>query len=158
MSLLGRAALAALLPLAVTGCGPKEPPPAPAAAPEVSAPDVSIPHTKYELDNGLDVILAPDDSVPFVWVNLWYAVGSKDEVPGRTGFAHLFEHLMFQGSENYNDDYFKPLQAVGARINGTTSFDRTNYFEGCRPSSCRSRSSWRATGWAGCCPRSPKSA
>ena len=130
MSLLGRAALAALLPLAVVACGPKEPPPAPAAAPAAAAPDVSIPHTKYELDNGLDVILAPDDSVPFVWVNLWYAVGSKDEKPGRTGFAHLFEHLMFQGSEHYNDDYFKPLQAVGARINGTTNFDRTNYFEG----------------------------
>lgn len=102
---------------------------APAAAQE-AAPGVSIPHEKYELDNGLDVILAEDHSVPFVWVNIWYDVGSKDEKPGRTGFAHLFEHLMFQGSEHYNDDYFKPLQAVGARINGTTNFDRTNYFEG----------------------------
>ena len=95
-----------------------------------SKPSVTIPHEKIELDNGLDVILAEDHSVPFVWVNLWYNVGSKDEQAGRTGFAHLFEHLMFQGSEHYDADYFIPLQAVGARINGTTNFDRTNYFEG----------------------------
>jgi zinc protease len=93
-------------------------------------PPVTIPFEKIELDNGLDVIFAEDHSVPFVWVNLWYNVGSKDEEPGRTGFAHLFEHLMFQGSEHLDDDYFIPLQAVGARINGTTSFDRTNYYEG----------------------------
>lgn len=111
----------------------EEPPPGPDAAPQgdnASAVTLSIPHETYTLDNGLDVILAEDHSVPFVWVNLWYNVGSKDEKPGRTGFAHLFEHLMFQGSEHYNDDYFKPLQAVGAQINGTTNFDRTNYFEG----------------------------
>ena len=125
------AAAAAILALTLGACGPKEPPPAPAAAPTPPpGPQVEIPHEKYELDNGLDVILAEDHSVPFVWVNIWYAVGSKDEKPGRTGFAHLFEHLMFQGSEHYNDDYFKPLQAIGARINGTTNFDRTNYFEG----------------------------
>ena len=93
-------------------------------------PEVWIPHETYTLDNGLNVILAEDHSVPFVWVNLWYNVGSKDEEEGRTGFAHLFEHLMFQGSQNMNDDYFVPLQKVGARINGTTNFDRTNYFEG----------------------------
>ncbi len=91
---------------------------------------VSIPFEKYELDNGLDVILSEDHSVPYVWVNIWYDVGSKDEEPGRTGFAHLFEHLMFQGSANMDDDYFVPLQRIGAQINGTTSFDRTNYFEG----------------------------
>ncbi len=109
----------------------EEPPPAAGAdTPSAGAPALSIPHETYTLDNGLDVILAEDHSVPFVWVNLWYNVGSKDEKPGRTGFAHLFEHLMFQGSEHYNDDYFKPLQAVGAQINGTTNFDRTNYFEG----------------------------
>ncbi len=101
-----------------------------AAETSAAAPTVSIPFEKIELDNGLDVILSEDHSVPFVWVNLWYNVGSKDEQPGRTGFAHLFEHLMFQGSQHMDDDYFVPLQAVGARINGTTNFDRTNYFEG----------------------------
>ena len=91
---------------------------------------VNIPFEKYELDNGLEVILSEDHSVPFVQVNLWYDVGSKDEVAGKTGFAHLFEHLMFQGSANHDTEYFAPLQPIGAQINGTTSFDRTNYFEG----------------------------
>ena len=90
----------------------------------------SIPFEKIELANGLDVILSPDSSVPFVWVEIWYDVGSKDEKPGRTGFAHLFEHLMFQGSAHQNTDYFVPLQAIGASINGTTNLDRTNYYEG----------------------------
>ncbi len=94
------------------------------------APTLSVPHERFTLDNGLEVILARDTSVPFVWVNVWYHVGSRDESPGRSGFAHLFEHLMFQGSEHANDDYFKPLQRVGAQINGTTNVDRTNYFEG----------------------------
>ena len=67
-----------------------------------TAPDLSIPFEKYELENGLDVILSEDHSVPFVQVNLWYDVGSKDEVEGKTGFAHLFEHLMFQGSANHD--------------------------------------------------------
>jgi len=88
-----------------------------------------INHTRFELPNGLDVILHPDRSTPIVAVNLWYHVGSKNEVPGRTGFAHLFEHMMFQGSKNYNDDFFKPLQEAGGLINGTTNNDRTNYFE-----------------------------
>ncbi len=88
-----------------------------------------IPHTTYELDNGLDVILIPDDSTPIVYTSVWYHVGSKDEEPGLTGFAHLFEHLMFQGSLSVDGEYFGPLQEVGASINGTTSFDRTNYFE-----------------------------
>lgn len=92
-------------------------------------PGLVIPYEKYELGNGLDVILAPDDSVPIVQVNIWYGVGSRDEVAGRTGFAHLFEHLMFNGSENWNGEYFEPLQEVGARVNGTTNLDRTNYFE-----------------------------
>jgi zinc protease len=70
-----------------------------------------------------------DKSTPIVAVNVWYHVGSKNEVPGRTGFAHLFEHMMFQGSKNYNDDYFKPLQEAGATINGSTNADRTNYFQ-----------------------------
>ena len=93
-------------------------------------PAPTIPFEKYELDNGLEVILAEDHSVPFVQVNIWYDVGSKDEVEGRTGFAHLFEHLMFQGSAHHNSEYFQPLESIGASVNGTTSFDRTNYFEG----------------------------
>ncbi|MCS6874688.1 MAG: insulinase family protein [Pyrinomonadaceae bacterium] len=88
-----------------------------------------IKYEEYRLDNGLRVIMHVDRSVPIVAVNVWYHVGSKNEVPGRTGFAHLFEHLMFQGSKNYDDDYFKPLQEAGATINGTTNADRTNYFQ-----------------------------
>src|SRR5688572_6935565 len=91
-----------------------------------------LPPIKFEefsLKNGLRVIMHRDTSTPIVAVNLWYHVGSKNEVVGRTGFAHLFEHMMFQGSKNYNDDYFKPLQEAGASINGTTNPDRTNYFE-----------------------------
>jgi zinc protease len=88
-----------------------------------------IKYEEYKLKNGLRVILHQDKSTPIVAVNVWYHVGSKNEVPGRTGFAHLFEHMMFQGSKNYNDDYFKPLQEAGASINGTTNPDRTNYFE-----------------------------
>lgn len=84
---------------------------------------------EYRLKNGLRVILHRDTSTPIVAVNLWYHVGSKNEVVGRTGFAHLFEHMMFQGSKNYNDDYFRPLQEAGANINGSTNPDRTNYFE-----------------------------
>lgn len=93
-------------------------------------PQVQIPFEKYTLPNGLDVILSEDHSIPFVQVNIWYNVGSKDEAPGRSGFAHLFEHLMFQGSEHMDDDYFVPLQKIGAEINGTTTSERTNYFEG----------------------------
>ena len=66
-----------------------------------------------------------DHSIPFVQVNLWYDVGSKDEVEGRTGFAHLFEHLMFQGSHHHDQDYVTPLQLIGGEMNGTTSFDQT---------------------------------
>lgn len=85
---------------------------------------------QYMLKNGLTVVVHEDRNAPIVAVNVWYHVGSKDEPAGKTGFAHLFEHLMFNGSENYNDDYFKPLQEIGAsRINGTTSRDRTNYYQ-----------------------------
>ncbi|MBU0743165.1 insulinase family protein [bacterium] len=84
---------------------------------------------KYVLDNGLQVILHEDHSVPLVSVNIWYHVGSKNEKPGRTGFAHLFEHMMFQGSENHDEDYFAPLQKIGGTINGSTTEDRTNYWE-----------------------------
>ena len=90
----------------------------------------SIPFEKYTLDNGLEVILSPDDSTPIVYVNIWYHVGSKNETEGLTGFAHLFEHLMFQGSLHSPGEYFEPLNRVGASINGTTNSERTNYFEG----------------------------
>jgi zinc protease len=83
----------------------------------------------YKLKNGLRVLLHEDKSTPIVSVGVWYHVGAKNEVPGRTGFAHLFEHMMFQGSKNYNGDYFIPLQEAGASINGTTNQDRTWYFQ-----------------------------
>ncbi len=95
-----------------------------------AATDIEIPYQKFELDNGLTLIVHEDDKAPVVAVNIWYHVGSKNEVPGRTGFAHLFEHLMFQGSENYDDEYLLFLQQLGAtNLNATTWFDRTNYFE-----------------------------
>jgi zinc protease len=84
---------------------------------------------KHTLDNGLDVLLHEDHSCPIVAVNLWYHVGSKNERPGHTGFAHLFEHLMFEGSQHYDRGYFHPLQAAGAALNGSTNADRTNYWE-----------------------------
>lgn len=84
---------------------------------------------EYTLKNGLRVILHEDNSTPIVSVGVWYHVGAKNEVEGRTGFAHLFEHMMFQGSKNYDSDYFFPLQEAGASINGTTNQDRTWYFE-----------------------------
>ncbi|HEX8421834.1 MAG TPA: insulinase family protein, partial [Pyrinomonadaceae bacterium] len=88
-----------------------------------------ITFTEFRLANGLRVILHEDHSTPIVGVNLWYHVGSKNEVPGKTGFAHLFEHMMFQGSKNYDDDYFKPIQEAGGNLNGSTNPDRTNYWE-----------------------------
>jgi zinc protease len=101
-----------------------------AAASEPTPTAVLIPYEKFSLDNGLTVIVHTDRKAPIVAVNLWYHVGSKNERPGRTGFAHLFEHLMFQGSEHFDDEFFKPFEAVGAtNQNGTTSFDRTNYFQ-----------------------------
>lgn len=97
---------------------------------ENAAGSVNIPYQKFVLDNGLTLIVHEDHKAPIVAFNIWYHVGSKNEKPGRTGFAHLFEHLMFNGSEHYNDDYFKPMQKIGATdLNGTTNEDRTNYFE-----------------------------
>ena len=91
---------------------------------------VDIPHSTFKLDNGLTVIVHEDRKAPVIAVSTWYNVGSKDEPAGKTGFAHLFEHLMFNGSENLPDDYFTYLQQIGATdYNGTTWFDRTNYFE-----------------------------
>ena len=92
--------------------------------------NIDIPYQKYVLKNGLTLIIHEDHKAPIVAVNIWYHVGSKNEKSGKTGFAHLFEHLMFNGSENYNDDYFKAMERIGATdLNGTTNNDRTNYFQ-----------------------------
>lgn len=90
---------------------------------------LEVPFVRERLANGLDVIVHPDRDCPIVAVNLWYHVGSKNERPGRTGLAHLFEHLMFEGSAHYDGGYFWPLQEAGAVLNGSTSADRTNYWE-----------------------------
>ncbi len=118
--LSNRVALAAFLTLALSGA---------AWAGDLGA-DVEIPYETFVLDNGLTVIVHEDHKAPIVAVNVWYHVGSKNEPAGRTGFAHLFEHLMFNGSENYDTDYFKGLERLGATdTNGTTNEDRTNYFQ-----------------------------
>src|SRR2546430_10045096 len=91
---------------------------------------ITIPYQRFVLKNGLTLLMHEDHKAPIVAVNIWYHVGSKNEKPGRTGFAHLFEHLMFNGSEHFNDDYFQPFERIGATDqNGTTNEDRTNYFE-----------------------------
>ena len=94
----------------------------------VALPDIQ--YKKFTLNNGLTVLVHEDHKAPIVAVNVWYHVGSKNEKSGKSGFAHIFEHLMFNGSENFNEDYFQPLERVGATdLNGTTNEDRTNYFE-----------------------------
>ncbi|HEY8027105.1 MAG TPA: pitrilysin family protein [Burkholderiaceae bacterium] len=95
---------------------------------DIAIPD--IPYTKFTLKNGLTVLVHEDHKTPVVAVNSWYHVGSKNERPGKTGFAHLFEHLMFSGSENFNTTYITSMERIGATdLNGTTNPDRTNYFE-----------------------------
>jgi len=101
----------------------------------------SIPFAEYRLDNGLQVLLHQDKSLPVAHVEVWYHVGSKDEPQGRSGFAHLFEHLMFNGSEHHDAEYFAPLQPLGARVNGTTNTERTNYYETV-PSNVVERALW----------------
>jgi len=96
----------------------------------VNVQNIDVPFKKMVLENGLRVIVHEDHKAPIVAVNVWYHVGSKNEKPGKSGFAHLFEHLMFNGSENFNKDYFKALESIGATdLNGTTNTDRTNYFQ-----------------------------
>ena len=90
---------------------------------------MNLPFLKHTLSNGLDVLMHEDHACPIVAVSVWYHVGSKNERPGRTGFAHLFEHLMFEGSQHHDDGYFQPLQGAGASANGSTNADRTNYWE-----------------------------
>jgi zinc protease len=143
----GASALAALLALAScatgAGGGAGAAPQATAAATEsaatpardpvaqrISALEYDIPYTKYVLKNGLTLLVHEDAKTPTVTFHLWYHVGSKNEPKGRSGFAHLFEHLMFNGSENFNDDFFKATQKIGAtNQNGSTSYDRTNYYQ-----------------------------
>jgi predicted Zn-dependent peptidase len=134
--LLATSALAATAAAQVTTAPPTAAPAAAAPVAQRPAPvselvsDVSIPHSVFKLANGLTVIVHEDHKAPVVAVSTWYNVGSKDEPPGKTGFAHLFEHLMFNGSDNLPGDYFTYLQQIGATdYNGTTWFDRTNYFE-----------------------------
>ena len=93
------------------------------------AKDPDIPFAEFRLDNGLRVIVHEDHKAPIVAVTIWYHVGSKNETPGHTGFAHLFEHLMFEGSEHHDHGFFQPLQGAGATLNGSTNADRTNYWE-----------------------------
>jgi zinc protease len=91
---------------------------------------LNIEYEKYQLKNGLDIILYKDDNLPLVAVNLWYRVGSANEQRGKTGMAHLFEHMMFQGSEHVPKEmHFKHIQEAGGSLNGSTNFDRTNYYE-----------------------------
>jgi len=100
------------------------------SADSAALPEINIPFEKFTLPNGLTVIVHEDRKAPLVAVSVWYHVGSKDEPQGKTGFAHLFEHLMFNGSEHYDGEFFEPLEEVGVTdINGTTWLDRTNYFE-----------------------------
>ena len=104
--------------------------PASTYAKPAAGADIVIPYEEFTLPNGLRVIVHTDRKAPIVAVNLWYHVGSKDEPSGRSGFAHLFEHLMFNGSENHPGEYFEPFELIGATdMNGTTNQDRTNYFQ-----------------------------
>lgn len=97
---------------------------------EFTADDIDIKYEKFVLPNGLKLLVHEDHKAPIVAINVWYHVGSKNEKPGKSGFAHLFEHLMFYGSENYNTDYFLALEKIGGTdVNGTTNKDRTNYFQ-----------------------------
>jgi zinc protease len=108
----------------------KAQPSARAAAGSVNIPILDIKYTKFTLKNGLTVLVHEDHKAPIVAVNTWYHVGSKNEKPGKTGFAHLFEHLMFSGSDNFNHTYLNAMEGIGAtNLNGTTNNDRTNYFE-----------------------------
>src|SRR2546429_8649167 len=96
----------------------------------LSAQSLRVPYQTFTLPNGLQVLLHEDHSVPLVSVNMWYHVGSSDEKPGRTGFAHLFEHIMFMGSQHVpTGDSDRLLEAAGGDNNGSTTEDRTNYYE-----------------------------
>jgi len=130
--ILSAFAIAATLTLVGSSATAQRRAPAAAASADPAAllARVNIPYQTFTLPNGLRVIVHEDHKAPVVAVSVWYNVGSKDEPAGRTGFAHLFEHLMFNGSENAPGDYFTYTRAMGATdLNGTTWFDRTNYFQ-----------------------------
>ncbi len=114
---------------------------------------VAVPFEKLTLSNGMDVIFHEDHSIPLVAVNVWYHVGSKDEEVGRTGFAHLFEHMMFEGSGHHNHSHFDPLQKAGANLNGSTTPDRTNYWEDIPQITWSWPCGWKPTAWASCSTR-----
>jgi zinc protease len=127
------AAIASLLGNPIFGVAQSQPAPAHTPPPAVASVDIPIPdirYTKFVLNNGLTVLVHEDHKAPIVAVNSWYHVGSKNEKLGKTGFAHLFEHLMFSGSDDFNHTYINAMEKVGAtNLNGTTNNDRTNYFE-----------------------------
>ena len=127
------AAIASLLGNPISGLAQSQPAPAHKAPPAVAGVDIPIPdirYTKFVLNNGLTVLVHEDHKAPIVAVNSWYHVGSKNEKLGKTGFAHLFEHLMFSGSDDFNHTYINAMEKIGAtNLNGTTNNDRTNYFE-----------------------------
>ena len=125
--------VASLSVASISAVAQTEPAPAhkaPAAVASVDIPIPDIKYTKFVLANGLTVLVHEDHKAPIVAVNTWYHVGSKNEKPGKTGFAHLFEHLMFSGSDDFNHTYINAMEKIGAtNLNGTTNNDRTNYFE-----------------------------
>ncbi|HEY1227153.1 MAG TPA: pitrilysin family protein, partial [Ramlibacter sp.] len=134
--LLAAASLALLPALAQPQAAPRPAAKAPARTTAPVRPvavDIPIPqiqYTKFVLGNGLTVLVHEDHKTPVVAIDTWYHVGSKNEKPGKTGFAHLFEHLMFSGSENFNEVFITAMERIGATsLNGTTNTDRTNYFE-----------------------------
>ncbi len=137
----------AVLCLGACAAAPQAPSP---AAPAITKPsasgaplsEVDVPYTRFVLGNGLTVLIHEDHKAPLVGINIWYHIGSRDEPTGRHGFAHLFEHLMFTGSQHYDDEYFRALEPAGAvDINGTTNDDRTNFFETV-PTSAFARALW----------------
>lgn len=131
MQKLTLSALTVAVSLAISGCNSTTTNTESTSQVAVSnLPSVDINYETFTLDNGLTVVVHTDKKAPIVAVNVWYKVGSKHEKLGKTGFAHLFEHLMFNGTENYNDEYFGPFEKAGAtEQNGTTNSDRTNYFQ-----------------------------
>ena len=130
MALSAIVALLAGTPTRAVAQKPAPAPKKPVAASSVDIPIPDIPFTKFVLSNGLTVLVHEDHKAPIVAVNTWYHVGSKNEKPGKTGFAHLFEHLMFSGSDDFNHTYINAMEKIGAtNLNGTTNNDRTNYFE-----------------------------